>query len=114
MSIDNALVYASLERKVTQRTEALNAANARLELLSITDPLTALANRRRLDEVLEAEWRRAVVTGDWLGAVMIDVDHFKLYNDQYGHPAGDICLKRIAGALTEAVPGHGSGGPLRR
>ncbi|MEU8081871.1 diguanylate cyclase [Catellatospora citrea] len=100
VSLDNASVYASLERKVAQRTEELTAANRRLELLSTTDALTALANRRRLEEILHAEWDSALHTGRPLALAMVDIDHFKLYNDHYGHPAGDDCLQRVAAELT--------------
>jgi diguanylate cyclase (GGDEF)-like protein len=103
VSFDNALVYASLERKVAQRTEALAESNARLEVLSVTDPLTGLANRRRLADVLEQEWRRSVRPGNSVAVAMIDIDHFKLYNDHYGHAGGDECLRRVADVLTESV-----------
>lgn len=103
VSLDNARLYASLERKVAERTEALGAANRRLEALSITDALTGLANRRRFDEVLAAEWQRAERPEPSLGAAMIDIDHFKLYNDRYGHRAGDLCLRRVAEALEGSI-----------
>lgn len=100
VSFDNALLYASLERKVAERTEELEQANFRLELLSTTDPLTGLANRRQLTEALEREWHRARREGSPLAVAMIDIDHFKRYNDRYGHPAGDECLRRVASALS--------------
>ena len=103
VSLDNAMVYASLERKVAERTEALAIANARLERLAVTDTLTGLANRRRLAEILDAEWRRAVRYRTTLAVAMIDVDHFKGYNDHYGHAGGDECLRRVALSLAESV-----------
>lgn len=103
VSLDNARLYASLERKVSERTAALAAANERLEALSLTDPLTGLANRRRLNDVLEHEWRRALRPQHPIAVAMVDVDHFKLYNDRYGHPAGDQCLRRVASVLNECV-----------
>jgi diguanylate cyclase (GGDEF)-like protein len=103
VSFDNALLYASLERKVAERTRALEEVNGRLALLSITDPLTGLANRRRFAETLEAEWARALRMHGALALVLIDVDHFKLFNDRYGHVAGDACLRRVAGALGQGV-----------
>jgi diguanylate cyclase (GGDEF)-like protein len=103
VSIDNALLYAALERKVSERTEALADANHRLEVLSITDPLTGLANRRRLGEVLDAEWRRAGQVRGQLAVAMIDIDQFKPYNDHYGHPAGDRCLRLVAEALAGCI-----------
>jgi diguanylate cyclase (GGDEF)-like protein len=103
VSFDNALLYASLERRVADRTQALAEANARLEALSITDPLTGIANRRRFAQVLEAEWKRASRLRSSIGMVLVDVDHFKSYNDLYGHVAGDLCLRRVAEALSSAV-----------
>ena len=103
VSVDNALLYASLERKVAERTEALAVANQRLEALSVTDALTGLANRRRLADVLNLEWQRALRPGTPLALAMIDIDYFKAYNDCYGHPAGDQCLRRVAAVLNETV-----------
>ena len=96
VSIDNALVYASLERKVAERTEELAEVNLRLELLAVTDPLTGLPNRRRLSDVLEVEWRRGLRSGRPIALAMIDIDHFKKYNDHYGHQGGDECLRLVA------------------
>jgi diguanylate cyclase (GGDEF)-like protein len=105
VSVDNARLYASLERKVAERTEELVVANRRLQQLSITDPLTGLANRRQLDDGLAAEWQRGLHTGGPVAIAMIDVDHFKLYNDCYGHTAGDACLRKVAAAAAAAVRG---------
>jgi len=105
VSIDNALVYASLERKVAERTEELAEANHRLELLAITDPLTGLPNRRRLSDTLEAEWLRALRSGEPIGLAMIDIDNFKKYNDHYGHQGGDECLRLVARTVQASVRG---------
>lgn len=70
-----------------------------LEQLVSIDSLTELANRRRFDEMLELEWRRSVRGHTPLSIIMIDVDFFKLLNDNYGHAAGDVCLKQIAQTL---------------
>ncbi len=67
------------------------------------DPLTGLANRRHLDETLETEWSRSRRCGTSLAVLMCDIDFFKIYNDSYGHPAGDECLKRVASVLTAAA-----------
>ena len=77
----------------------LEAKNAVLERLTAIDGLTGTANRRRFDEALEAEWRRARRDGTQLSLVLIDVDFFKKYNDRYGHLEGDDCLRKVAGAL---------------
>jgi diguanylate cyclase (GGDEF)-like protein len=96
VSLGNAMLYASLEHKVAERTHELAVANAQLETLSVTDPLTGLANRRRLQDVLDSEWRRAQRALEPVAFAMIDIDHFKLFNDHYGHAAGDRCLQRLA------------------
>jgi diguanylate cyclase (GGDEF)-like protein len=70
-----------------------------LRNLSHRDPLTGLANRRALNERVAVEWRRAARHGQPLGLLMIDIDHFKRYNDHYGHSRGDQCLLRVARAL---------------
>jgi diguanylate cyclase (GGDEF)-like protein len=70
-----------------------------LRRTATTDSLTGIANRRRFDELLEREWRRARRCLDPVSLLMIDVDHFKLYNDLYGHPKGDICLRHVAQIL---------------
>ena len=90
---------ALLEAKVGERTQALEEANIKLSELTVTDALTGLSNRRRFDQVITEEWMRASRTGQSLAILMIDVDHFKAYNDHYGHPAGDECLRKVAGVL---------------
>lgn len=84
---------------VRERTEALQQANAQLEALSRSDPLTGLPNRRHFDEVTAAEFRRAQRTGQPLSLLLCDVDFFKRYNDTQGHAQGDACLKAVAQAL---------------
>lgn len=103
VSLDNALLYASLERKVAERTEQLRHANAQLERLSRTDALTGLANRRTLDDVLEQSWQAAAEHGQPLTVAMIDIDNFKLYNDHFTHLGGDDCLRTVAQTLASAV-----------
>lgn len=75
----------------------------RLLALSFQDGLTGIANRRRFDEYLSTEWRRAARQVTSLGLVLIDLDHFKLYNDRYGHLLGDECLRKVAGVMKAAV-----------
>lgn len=103
VSLDNALLYASLERKVAERTAALEEANQRLEQLSVTDALTGLANRRRFNEALESEFLRARRAAQPMGLAMIDIDHFKLYNDHYGHQGGDACLQLVAKTMKSSL-----------
>ena len=86
-----------------RRNAELRDAKAKLEKISMTDSLTGLANRRQFDAYLELEYRRAVRQGTALTLVMLDIDQFKEFNDSYGHPAGDACLKRVAEALSEVV-----------
>ncbi len=81
----------------------LERVNAQLEALSLTDGLTGVANRRQFDQTLATEWSRAVRQHHPLTLLMIDVDHFKRYNDQLGHPAGDACLRTVAQALSGAL-----------
>jgi diguanylate cyclase (GGDEF)-like protein len=93
---------AQLQAQVDARTAELHAANARLTELSYLDALTGLANRRRLLEALDEAVRRADPRPASL--VFVDVDHFKDYNDRYGHPAGDEALRAVAAAMRECAP----------
>ncbi|MBF0426088.1 MAG: diguanylate cyclase [Magnetococcales bacterium] len=70
-----------------------------LERLAMLDGLTSIPNRRRFDETLEREWRRCLRAARPLSLILIDIDHFKLFNDHYGHALGDRCLKKVATAL---------------
>ncbi len=81
----------------------LHDLNTQLRDLSARDPLTGLANRRAFDERLDQEWRRAIRQQLPLGLLMIDIDHFKRYNDHYGHQNGDACLRQIAQILATTV-----------
>lgn len=72
-----------------------------LESLSLLDGLTNIPNRRRFDETLLLEWKRAMRDETPLSLLMIDIDYFKQYNDHYGHGAGDICLQRVAATLAK-------------
>lgn len=88
---------------LVRRGKILEATNYHLAHQSYTDGLTGLANRRRFDEALKTEWMRAARTVTPLSLLMVDIDHFKNYNDHYGHPAGDDCLRRVAQALNLCV-----------
>ena len=92
-----------LERQVRERTQELSEANEKLQRLSDCDGLTGIANRRKFDAVLESEWNRAKRNASPLALFMIDVDHFKAYNDHLGHHMGDECLRRIAQAIASTA-----------
>jgi len=95
--------HLEMERLVAQRTEELRLANEHLSRLSFVDELTGLANRRRFNEALEEEWRRARRARTPLALVIADIDAFKLYNDRMGHLEGDRCLVAVAGVFLHAV-----------
>lgn len=95
--------YSTLERKVDERTRELAESNGKLAALSSTDALTGIANRRRFDEVLANEWSRAARSGQSLALGMLDIDWFKIYNDHYGHQAGDACLRRVANVIASNI-----------
>jgi len=81
----------------------LRTSRDELQVLAELDPLTGVPNRRAFDEHLQAEWSRAARAESPLGVIMIDVDHFKEYNDAFGHVAGDLCLTKIAHACAESL-----------
>jgi diguanylate cyclase (GGDEF)-like protein/PAS domain S-box-containing protein len=83
--------------------DELAGANRRLQILATQDGLTGLANRRAFDEALAREHLRARREKTRLALIMIDVDHFKAFNDLYGHQAGDDCLRRVCGAITATI-----------
>lgn len=83
--------------------EALEGLNRKLELLSVTDGLTGIANRRHFDEALVQEHARHARSGAELSLIMLDLDHFKAFNDCYGHVAGDDCLRRIGQVLANCI-----------
>ncbi len=85
-----------LEHKVQERTK-------QLELLSNLDGLTGIANRRKMDDYLHHEWKLALRNKYPLSLIILDIDFFKNYNDTYGHPAGDDCLKKIVKALSSSL-----------
>ena len=111
------VLYAvSVMQDITQRKEAeaerirfaqaealLQQNNQKLEQLANHDSLTQVANRRRFDEYLAQEWRRLTREQVPLALVMCDIDFFKVYNDCYGHQAGDACLQAVAVAIQKAV-----------
>ncbi len=94
---------AHAERELSASKSELEELNARLALLATTDGLTGLANRREFDRVLADEVARSNRTDTALSLIMIDVDHFKAYNDAYGHQRGDECLRAISDAVGHAI-----------
>lgn len=93
----------SLKHKVSERTAELERANKELRRLANLDGLTRLANRRRFDEYLQQEWSRLAREQGQLSLIMSDIDYFKPYNDNYGHQAGDECLKQVAGIIKDSL-----------
>jgi diguanylate cyclase (GGDEF)-like protein len=76
---------------------------AQLSALALTDGLTGLWNRRAFDETLKREWERTLREGAQLSLLLLDIDHFKEFNDQYGHQVGDDCLRTVAAAVKGAL-----------
>lgn len=99
LSIENQQMAEQLRAHAV----ALERANRELIELSATDPLTGLANRRRLEAVLSGEWQGTQHGGRSIALLIIDVDHFKSYNDRFGHGAGDDCLQMVAEVLRRSV-----------
>jgi diguanylate cyclase (GGDEF)-like protein len=95
--------YMRAQHALTRSQYALREANAQLRQLSLHDGLTGLPNRRQFDLTLELEWSRALRNRRPLSLILLDVDCFKALNDLYGHPVGDDCLQRIAGALQRSL-----------
>jgi len=96
--------YVNVVRNIAERKaaeERLQDAYLALEALASVDPLTGTANRRQLDEALAHDWHRACRTASPLSLLLFDVDHFKFYNDLYGHLRGDGCLRQIADAARQ-------------
>ena len=131
IALENAKLYEQIEKytdtledKVTERTQeleiknrqleqeiqkrkviekALQEVNQKLELLVNVDSLTGISNRRHFDNYLSREWRRLKREQKPLSLILCDVDHFKLYNDTYGHLQGDNCLRQIAQTMAQVI-----------
>ena len=93
----------TLEHQVAAHTRTLAMANQRLARIAVQDGLTGLTNRRGLDEFLQTQWAASLQLQQPLSVLMLDVDHFKQYNDEHGHLAGDEVLKQLAQVLGKAV-----------
>ncbi len=94
-----ARAFNAMAAHLGQRERELIASNDRLTVIASIDMLSGLANRRGFQSRLDFEWLKAMQTSSEMALLMIDVDHFKLYNDTYGHPEGDVCLSRLGEAL---------------
>ena len=95
-----AKAFNAMAAKLGQRERELLATNDRLTVMASVDVLSGLANRRGFQNRLDFEWMKAQQADGSLSLLMIDVDHFKLYNDTYGHPEGDACLSRLGATLS--------------
>jgi diguanylate cyclase (GGDEF)-like protein/PAS domain S-box-containing protein len=105
-STGNPIGFVNVVRDISSRKAAeqeLNLAFSRVANLALVDGLTGIANRRQFDDTMDGELRRAMRDRSTLSLLMIDVDHFKSYNDLYGHVSGDACLRQIAAAAQEAL-----------
>ncbi|MDD2366579.1 MAG: diguanylate cyclase [Desulfuromonadaceae bacterium] len=105
--LDNSVVgrvWSFSDITEQKRSEkALEESNSKLEALSNTDGLTGIANRRHFDELLAREYLRHIRSGIRLSLILLDIDHFKAFNDNYGHVEGDECLKKVARVLAEST-----------
>jgi diguanylate cyclase (GGDEF)-like protein len=100
-----ARAFNAMAAQLSQRERELVATNDRLTVMASIDMLSGLANRRGFQSRLDFEWLKAQQNNTELALLMIDVDHFKLYNDTYGHPEGDACLTRLGEALAGIAAG---------
>jgi diguanylate cyclase (GGDEF)-like protein len=92
-------------RKLLNR---LQEKNRRLDALALQDTLTGLPNRRYFDRILDRCWTDPDLGGQSIALILLDIDHFKEYNDKNGHPAGDVCLQRVAKALSSVLRTDGT------
>jgi diguanylate cyclase (GGDEF)-like protein len=96
-------IRPSIVRARVRTHVELKRARDLFEQLASVDPLTGIANRRRFDTEIGEEWRRTGRSGQWLSLALVDVDHFKQFNDRHGHLAGDQCLRAIATSLARSA-----------
>ncbi|MGH7715406.1 MAG: diguanylate cyclase domain-containing protein, partial [Vulcanimicrobiaceae bacterium] len=97
------IALADRMNEIARENENLRLSRAELQVLAELDSLTGIPNRRAFDDQLRTGWARALRAGTSLGIIMIDVDHFKEYNDTHGHVAGDLCLFKIAQACAASM-----------
>ena len=101
--LERVAMVLSVAIKQSKLYHQLKQANLELQQLSVIDGLTQIPNRRKFDRYIAAEWTRLSRDKSPLSLILCDIDYFKLYNDTYGHPAGDRCLKRVAQAISKVV-----------
>jgi len=103
LSIEKSLFFKQLEEKVAEKTKDLQEANERLEKISITDALTNIYNRRHFNELFPKIINSAKRDNDLVSFLIMDIDHFKQYNDTYGHQMGDDVLVKVAKAIKDSI-----------
>jgi diguanylate cyclase (GGDEF)-like protein len=96
--VNAAVVRARVRTQLTVKRQS-----DALRELTLTDGLTGVANRRAFDEKLQGEWRRCARAQVPMALILVDIDHFKLFNDQYGHQEGDACLQLVGAAMKQAA-----------
>ncbi len=96
-------MVGALKRALEARTKEMQVLCRRFNALADTDMLTGIPNRRKFEEVFEQEWRRSIRNNQSIAVLMLDVDLFKKYNDDYGHLAGDGCLHEIAKVMQSSL-----------
>ena len=96
-----------MQRSLVDVTQKLNVANKKLLRMTTIDGLTGIGNRRSFDDFAVREWRRCTRMKKPMSLIMVDVDHFKQYNDTYGHQEGDACLKTVATQVARSAPRAG-------
>jgi len=96
-------INKTLDVRVKQRTQELEVANAKLQEMSFSDGLTGVKNRRYFNERALIEYKRAYREQGWIALLLVDIDHFKSINDQYGHQVGDDCLIEVANTIDENI-----------
>lgn len=101
--IEEVVIRVQNQLAIARLKAQLKAKNQRLKILVSQDDLTKVANRYHFNRYLRQEWRRAYREGYYLSLILSDIDYFKQYNDRFGHQAGDVCLRRVARAITSAV-----------
>jgi diguanylate cyclase (GGDEF)-like protein len=101
--IDPVILNAKLVAmsRISKMRNKLEQVNQQLKILTVEDPLTGIANRRHFNTVFEKEFKRALRNKTPISVIMCDIDHFKLFNDNYGHQQGDSCIQRVAKSLAK-------------